>query len=543
MITITLILTLEMSQENENDTWSGVPLSTLPKTGPGSSLSLQYPLDNLPNDEHSNCVCLTPQSFTQPMKVQDSWDGFHVRMPWSKMNCYPELKDGETLMKSKWELIKNTLKTKSIQSSHDLQEAILSYSPKYRGHEDWSFSTLHKLMSETLSNEESEKFFKETLPKMINILLSSESIIPRPVPLLVSGKSQSIILTQEQASVILVNAFFCTYPLRNANGAHYRNFPYINFNILFGRGTSSRTPKSKLQELKCLIHYFTRITESTPSGVLTFSRVGLTPENVPNWGKSKKRMSKLHITSEGSIETEGQGMLQVDFANKFVGGGVLTFGMAQEEIRFSICPELLVSLLFTEALEDNEVLLMLGAEQFSQYKGYSNTFTFEGPHDDLTGKDEQSRRETAIVAMDAVKFSNSNIDGQLQFEKGKMNRELNKAFVGFSNHGAISGQLQAVATGNWGCGAFGGDVRLKFLIQLMAASENMRDMAYFTFGDKTLVSEAGKIHRLLMKRGVTVGQLYKMIMDYCQKSGAKSGGDLYRDIFENLEKDNKCCLF
>ena len=38
-----------------------------------------------------------------------------------------------------------------------------------------------------------------------------------------------------------------------------------------------------------------------------------------------------------------------------------------------------------------------------------------------------------------------------------------------------------IATGNWGCGAFGGDVQLKFLIQLLAASQNDRDLAYFTF--------------------------------------------------------------
>ena len=35
-------------------------------------------------------------------------------------------------------------------------------------------------------------------------------------------------------------------------------------------------------------------------------------------------------------------MLQVDFANKFIGGGVLGHGAVQEEIRFLICPELLV---------------------------------------------------------------------------------------------------------------------------------------------------------------------------------------------------------
>ena len=531
---------LEFSSDSEeNENWFGVPISSLLKTGLGSPLSLQYPLDNLPNDEHSSCVCLTPQNLSQPLKIQDSWDAFHVRMPWSKENLFHVSQDGETVMKSKWEAIKSTLSSKSIQSSHDLQEAILSYSPKYRGHYDWTFSTLHKLMSEVLSKEESEKFFKETLPKMINILLSSDSIIPSPIPLLVSGKSQSVALSPEQASVLLVNAFFCTYPLRNANGAHFRNFPPINFNTLFGRGTSDVLEESKLQELKCLIHYFTRITESTPSGVLTFSRVCLNPQSFPNWRKSEKGMSQLHITSEGSIETGGQGMLQVDFANKFVGGGVLTSGMAQEEIRFSICPELLVSLLFTEALGDNEVLLMLGAEQFSKYQGYANTFTFDGPHNDMTCFDGQGKRETAIVAMDAIQFG---YDVRSQFDESNINRELNKAFVGFSNHCAISGQLQAVATGNWGCGAFGGDVRLKFLIQLLAASENERDMAYFSFGDVSLVNEAGKIHKLLVKKGVTVGQLYKMITEYCKKSGTPSGKELFKGILKKLEKDGKCSL-
>ena len=37
------------------------------------------------------------------------------------------------------------------------------------------------------------------------------------------------------------------------------------------------------------------------------------------------------------------GMLEVDFANAYVGGGVLAHGCVQEEIRFLICPELIVS--------------------------------------------------------------------------------------------------------------------------------------------------------------------------------------------------------
>ena len=106
-----------------------------------------------------------------------------------------------------------------------------------------------------------------------------------------------------------------------------------------------------LLKLKCLLSYFSRVTNTAPTGLLTFSRRCLRPETFPQWSESDLRLSQLHITSEGMIETEGQGMLQVDFANKFVGGGVLGSGLVQEEIRFTVCPELLVSLLFTEVLD------------------------------------------------------------------------------------------------------------------------------------------------------------------------------------------------
>ena len=42
--------------------------------------------------------------------------------------------------------------------------------------------------------------------------------------------------------------------------------------------------------------------------------------------------------------TDGLGMLEADFANMYIGGGVLMGGNVQEEIRFSIAPECIVSL-------------------------------------------------------------------------------------------------------------------------------------------------------------------------------------------------------
>lgn len=65
-------------------------------------------------------------------------------------------------------------------------------------------------------------------------------------------------------------------------------------------------------------------------------------------------------------------MLQVDFANKYMGGGVLGMGAVQEEIRFLICPEMIVTRLFTECLEKNESLIMKG-EILSKNDGRSDT--------------------------------------------------------------------------------------------------------------------------------------------------------------------------
>ena len=44
-----------------------------------------------------------------------------------------------------------------------------------------------------------------------------------------------------------------------------------------------------------------------------------------------------------------------------------------------------------------------------------------------------------------------------------------------------------VATGNWGCGAFGGDPHLKSLIQWMAASyAGTPRLIYYTFGHEKM---------------------------------------------------------
>jgi len=48
------------------------------------------------------------------------------------------------------------------------------------------------------------------------------------------------------------------------------------------------------------------------------------------------------------------------FFFRFIGGGVLSHGCVQEEIRFLICPELLVSQLFSQQMLSTEAIVITG---------------------------------------------------------------------------------------------------------------------------------------------------------------------------------------
>lgn len=172
-----------------------------------------------------------------------------------------------------------------------------------------------------------------------------------------------------------------------------------------------------------------------PTGVVTFTRQCI--EKFPNWKNLETSLTDIHVSAEGTIEDDGDGLLQVrinirqtpmlfglcfyilwvlkysnssisskikasvtlcicrtlitfsrsnhsifkriliqelsksaltvsfhvlqvDFANRYLGGGVLGMGAVQEEIRFLICPEMIVCRLFTECLEKNESIIMRG---------------------------------------------------------------------------------------------------------------------------------------------------------------------------------------
>lgn len=148
-------------------------------------------------------------------------------------------------------------------------------------------------------------------------------------------------------------------------------------------------------------------------------------DELPDWAKCEQTFGPsmlLHVTDNGTIESGGDGLLQVDFANKFLGGGVLGWGCVQEEIRFVICPELLCTRLFAERMDAKEAFFMMGCERFSSFTGYAATFKFTGDFVDETPCDQYRRRICTNVAIDATRYRSK----LYQFNEWSLLREINK---------------------------------------------------------------------------------------------------------------------
>ncbi|KAG5267057.1 hypothetical protein AALO_G00239390 [Alosa alosa] len=519
----------ELTEERRDKLWRGTSVDELrrmPLCG--------HPLPHL-KAAHSHSVMIRTDLLREgdvpvpyPSKFRDAWDDVSVKLPCSEKNLFPVETEGGNTVQSRWNLICAALESE-CKSSLDIRDAILRYSAAHA--KRWDFTALNVLCTDALEHNEVQRLFEVLLPSMVQLALSAPHLCTQPIPLLKQRMNHSITLSQEQIACLLANAFFCTFPRRNARKPEYANYPEINFYRLF-EGSSPR----KIEKLKTLLCYFLRVTESRPTGLVTFTRQSLT--NFPKWESSRTLLSRLHITCEGTIEDHGYGMLQVDFANRLVGGGVTGQGLVQEEIRFLINPELIVSRLFTEALDHNECLIITGTEQYSKYSGYSESYKWKESHNDKTPRDDWQRRCTEIVALDALKYRHF----LEQFQPDKMIRELNKAYCGFFRPGVSSQYLSAVATGNWGCGAFGGDTRLKALLQMMAAAESGRDMAYFTFGDAELMRDVSDLHTFLTDKAVTVGKLFGELKQYfnivCKNcSGPQPDVSLYGFLYERLISD------
>jgi len=466
-----------------------------------------------------------------PPSAWDLWDTRHLRLPCSS-HC-----------RNKWETISTSM-LKPIPDLETLLDLIVTVASTQTSRKN--LAGLAQTVG-SFSAEEKHKFFSEVLPVMARAVLALPERLQehgKPIPLLLAGSSDVVRLPRVLVFSLLAAGFFCMLPQQGHRDARLAT---CNFRGLFGpdydRG-SFQTGDSRSAKLRCFLHYFERGAEP-PQGEMAVRRSVLDTSDM-DWEECCTPLTVVEFKHEESIEECG-GTVQVDFANRVLGGGVLGRGAVQEEIRFSICPELLISRLLCSAMQRHEAVVIYGTEQFASYEGYASSFCFAGPHHDSSSRAEDGSVRSAVLAIDATNFHSN--PGE-QYREESLERELNKAFCGFDASSSVPaspappgeeahlgllempGCRARICTGNWGCGVFGGEVEAKFVMQLLAASRALRPVIYVAYRDKVLAARLSRLNAALRQHATTVGELYALAVRYC---GSRYSSLDFDDMLEFVE--------
>eukprot|EP00833_Pecoramyces_ruminatium_P009789 jgi/Orpsp1_1/1183821/evm.model.c7180000086833.1 len=322
--------------------------------------------------------------------------------------------------------------------------------------------------------EEAKIFYEEILPFIIEQALKLPEYLSISIPVLGKYMNIAITLNKLQVLSLLANQFLCTFDERT----HEKfDTPMCSFLLLIG---SISAIDSSVEKLRCVIHYFDKMRkrdlESLKSELITFQRISLERNSLPDWPNVKSDLCEFIVDKNRKIE-DCNNMLQLSCANSYVGGSVLINRCFLEEIRFAICPELFISMIFMQKLDYMESAVVMGVERFSNYSGWDDNFKFNGDYNDETPINEEKRRATEIVAIDPHYYSASEYYDQ--FSKKEVLRELNKLYSGFKNNNLSSLEKGSfIATTHWGTINYNGNVELTSILQLLAASVAGRKINY-----------------------------------------------------------------
>ena len=226
-------------------------------------------------------------------------------------------------------------------------------------------------------------FFSALLPGIIKMALALPSLFPKPLRLLEHSKGSSnetCSLTRRQLASLLANMFLCTFERHKASWREGPRLSGVDCLALFGcvENMTEDFVCHNAEKLKCLLHYFRKTQQRwddvdadrqaasagcDEGGEAALQRRGkwgayleqrvefarrMSPTVHLDWRRSEKMISNIELSvfEVGKIEDVEPGIWEADFANAYIGGGVLGRGCVQEEIRFLLSPELIAGRLY-----------------------------------------------------------------------------------------------------------------------------------------------------------------------------------------------------
>lgn len=288
---------------------------------------------------------------------------------------------------------------------------------------------------EKCDDEEFKKLAEDVIPFIAGRALCAETEFGKnQLEILMTGESKILTLTRYQASILLSLMFFGLTPKQDS-----KKLPRDN-DLSLIMYESFKDNDIKLEKLKFIFSYFEQISKIEISS-LKNENISVERKIVDEkqlgfkfWKGSTKKLSKDDVGLIDSLRFGIEDSLQsvkIDFANHYLGGGVLSKGAVQEEILFLIFPENLIWMLMVEKIDLNESMCMTGSTRFCNYGGYSYDLQFKGEYkgEEEIKKDSFNRFKVRIEAIDALYFSKTDVNKQ--FRADKIVRELTKAYVGF----------------------------------------------------------------------------------------------------------------
>lgn len=306
--------------------------------------------------------------------------------------------------------------------------------------------------------------------------------------------------TQLEVLRILSHSFFCSF---TRDSHRWEDYPSINMDRMFVEPSQMYDAK-----LGMFFEYFSRQQKRLETGDVLDRKIIFqlhsSSKSWEEWASCPQKLQPFVVHPLKASIDDAKDAFRVDFANRYLGGAALSHGCVQEEIMFVLFPELNAGRLFSAAMQDTQTIVMQGCEQFSLPKGYGWSFSNGGPYEDPT-EIAHGMMQSHIVAMDAVDYRYER--SRAQYSAPHMLRELNKCYSGF----CAENTPEEIATGNWGCGVFGGNAELKSLLQWASASMAGKSIAYFPFDHEVIAKQYGENTRLAVQKELRVCDLIQLV--------------------------------
>jgi hypothetical protein len=430
----------------------------------------------------------------------------HIILPWESQ---------------KWELIKERL-THEIKSIAELDNRlVMLHSGKINArilidlfNKYFTDNTIHDQYTEA-------DIVNKLLPLLRHLILNGKKIFAGKVLRVLTDGTCNITISRQQLAVLLACGWFGLFNFYGVNhlspgGAKLRNFSKFGFIDLFMSGN--------VHAFQCILRYFMRIDEYMnakdttirelfENSVVIYHRRHLLPQMTPNFAHSDKPLCDVDIG--GPIDAFPEHIFKVNFSTPYICENCFRDAtLNYEEIMFLTHPECIPATLLISSLQDNDSVVILGAEKMSTLSGfgsnvrYDSHYIYDPPYVRNSDSTENIIK-SAIICIDASRAYDSKEQLIRNFD-----RDLIKAYCGFS---AFDFPDNTIMTGHWSSITFSGNTQLKFLQQLLAASICGKNIVYY-ITSRDFEDQIDEFIKFVHETDLLVGelyQMYKILMERC----------------------------